>query len=83
MGPATLYMAPHGTTEPAYTAHHQGAGGAVTGRRRHRLCTRVLRNPKQTLTDISVEQLVDPVAGAGSSGVIQVTAALKEARRLT
>ena len=79
MGPAILYTAPYGTTEPAYTAITSDpaapwtdVGGTADG-------TSVLLEVQQTLTDIMVEQLVDPVGARVSKRVIQVTAALEEA----
>jgi hypothetical protein len=79
MGPASVYTAPSGTTEPAWTAITSppaapwtDVGGTADG-------TSVLLEVETSLTDIMVEQLVDPVAGRVSKRVIQVTLALEEA----
>lgn len=79
MGPATVYTAPFGTTEPAWSAISSppaspwtDVGGTADG-------TSVLLEVEHTLTDIAVEQLVDPVGARVSKRVIQVTAALLEA----
>lgn len=78
MGPAILYTAPFGTTEPAWSAITSSpaapwtdVGGTADG-------TSVLLEVETSITDIMVEQLVDPVAGRVSKRVIQVTAALEE-----
>ena len=79
MGPATVYTAPFGTTEPAWSAITSppaspwiDVGGTADG-------TSVLLEVEHTLTDIAVEQLVDPVGARVSKRVVQVTAALLEA----
>ena len=79
MGPATLYTAPFGTTEPAWTAITSSplspwtdCGAIADG-------TSILLEVEHTLTDIAVEQLIDPVGARVSKRVIQVTAALLEA----
>jgi hypothetical protein len=77
-GPATLYWAPFGTTEPAYTAIGSppaapwtDVGGIADG-------TAVLLEIDQTYSDISVDQLVDPVGARLTKRVIQLTAQLEE-----
>jgi hypothetical protein len=80
IGPATVYAAPFPATEPAYTAITSppsssvwtDVGGTVDG-------SSVLLEVEHGLTDIHVEQLLDPVAGRVTKRVIQVTAALAEA----
>jgi hypothetical protein len=80
MGPATVYYAPFGSTEPAYTAITSppnssvwtDVGGTSDG-------TGVLLEIEHTFTDIHVEQLVDPVGARLSKRVIQVTVSLEEA----
>ena len=79
MGPAIVYTAPFGTAEPAYSAITSppaapwtDVGGTADG-------TSVLLEVEHTLTDLMVEQLVDPVGARVSKRVIQVTAALEEA----
>ena len=74
-----VYTAPFGTAEPAYTAITSppaapwtDVGGTADG-------TSVLLEVEHTLTDIMVEQLVDPVGGRVTKRVIQVTTALEEA----
>jgi hypothetical protein len=78
MGPATLYWAPFGTTEPAYTSIGSppalpwtDVGGIADG-------TSVLLEVDQTYTDIAVDQLVDPVGARLTKRVIQLTAQLEE-----
>jgi hypothetical protein len=79
MGPAIVYTAPYGTAEPAYAAITSppsspwtDVGGTADG-------TSVLLEVEHTLTDLVVEQLVDPIGARVSKRVIQVTAALTEA----
>jgi hypothetical protein len=79
MGPAEVYTSAFGTTEPAWSAITSSpaapwtdVGGTADG-------TSVLLEVETSLTDIMVEQLVDPVAGRVSKRVIQVTLALEEA----
>ena len=80
MGPATLYYAPAGSTEPAYTALTSppsssvwtDVGGIADG-------TSVLLEIEHSLTDLAVEQLIDRVGARVTKRVIQVTAALNEA----
>jgi hypothetical protein len=80
MGPATLYWAPFGATEPANSAILSppsssvwtDVGGTADG-------TSVLLEVDQTYTDIGVDQLVDPVGARLTKRTIQVTAALEEA----
>ena len=79
MGPGVIYTAPFGTAEPAYAAittppdaPWTDVGGTADG-------TSVLLEVEHTLTDIMVEQLVDPVGARVSKRVIQVTVAMEEA----
>lgn len=80
MGPAYVYTALFPATEPAYTALTSppnsavwtDVGGTVDG-------SSVLLEVEHGLTDIHVEQLLDPVGGRVTKRVIQVTAALAEA----
>lgn len=80
MGPATVYWAPFGATEPAYTAITSppsssvwtDVGGTADG-------TSVLLEIEHSLTNINVEQLIDPVAARVTKRVIQVTVVLEEA----
>ena len=80
MGPATVYWAPFGSTEPAYAAIASppsssvwtDVGGTADG-------TSVLLEVEHTLTDIHVEQLIDPVGARVSKRVIQVTVSIEEA----
>ncbi len=79
-GPATVYYSPYGATEPAYTAITSppsssvwtDVGGTADG-------TSVLLEIEHSLTDIHVEQLIDPIAARVTKRVIQVTVALEEA----
>lgn len=79
-GPATVYWALFGATEPAYTAITSppnsavwtDVGGIADG-------TSVLLEIDQTYTDIGVEQLVDPIGARLTKRVIQFTVALEEA----
>lgn len=80
MGPATVYTAAFGATEPAYTAITSApntavwtdVGGTADG-------TSVLLEIEHSLTNINVEQLIDPVGARVSKRVIQVTVVLEEA----
>jgi hypothetical protein len=80
MGPATVYTGAFGSTEPAYSAISSppsssvwtDVGGTADG-------TSVLLEVEHTLTNINVEQLIDPVGARVSKRVIQVTVALEEA----
>jgi len=80
MGPASLYYALFGATEPAYSAITSppnsavwtDVGGTADG-------SSVLLEIEHSLTDISVEQLIDRVGARVTKRVIQVTAALEEA----
>src|SRR5581483_4765941 len=80
MGPATVYTAAFGATEPAYSAISSppnsavwtDVGGTADG-------TSVLLEVEHSLTDIHVEQLIDPVGARVSKRVIQVTVVLEEA----
>jgi hypothetical protein len=79
MGPATVYWAPYGSTEPAYTALTSppnsavwtDVGGTMDG-------SSVLLEIEHSLTDLSVEQLIDRVGARVTKRVIQLTAALEE-----
>jgi len=79
MGPATLYWAPFGTTEPAYSAIASPPGPAWTDFGATADGTSVLLEVDQTYSDVLAEQLVDPIAARLSKRVIQVTATLLEA----
>jgi len=80
MGPATVYWAPSGATEPAYSAIGSppsssvwtDVGGTSDG-------SSILLEVQHSLTDIHVEQLIDPVGARVSKRVIQITASLEEA----
>ncbi len=80
MGPAFVYIGLYGATEPAYSAITSppnsavwtDVGGTVDG-------SSILLEVEHSLTDIHVEQLIDPVAARVSKRVIQVTVALAEA----
>jgi hypothetical protein len=80
MGPATVYTGAFGATEPAYSAISSppnsavwtDVGGTADG-------TSVLLEVEHSLTNISVEQLIDPVGARVSKRVIQVTVVLEEA----
>jgi hypothetical protein len=80
MGPATVYWAPFGSTEPAYTAITSApssavwtdVGGTADG-------SSVLLEVEHTFTDIGCEQLIDPIGARLSKRVIQVTVSLEEA----
>jgi hypothetical protein len=79
MGPAIVYTAPFGTTEPTWSAITSNpaapwtdVGGTADG-------TSVLLEVETSVTDIFVEQNIDPVAARVSKRVIQVTVALEEA----
>jgi hypothetical protein len=79
MGPAVVYTSQSGTTEPAWSsitsspaAPWTDVGGTSDG-------TSVLLEVETSLTDLMVEQLVDPVGARVSKRVIQVTVAMEEA----
>src|SRR5208282_1305092 len=80
MGPANLYYAPFGSTEPAYTAISSppsstvwtDVGGTSDG-------SSILLEVEHSLTELHVEQLIDPIGARVSKRVIQVTASLEEA----
>lgn len=80
MGPATVYTGLFGATEPAYTAITSppsssvwtDVGGTVDG-------SSVLLEVEHSLTEIHVEQLIDPIGARVTKRVIQVTVALEEA----
>jgi hypothetical protein len=80
MGPATVYTGAFGATEPAYSAIGSppnsavwtDVGGTADG-------TSVLLEVEHSLTNINVEQLIDPIGARVSKRVIQVTVVLEEA----
>lgn len=80
MGPATVYYSPYGAVEPAYSAISSppsssvwtDVGGTVDG-------TSVLLEVEHSLTELHVEQLIDPIGARVTKRVIQVTVALEEA----
>jgi hypothetical protein len=80
MGPATVYTGAFGAQEPAYAAITSppnsavwtDVGGTADG-------TSVLLEVEHSLTNISVEQLIDPIGARVSKRVIQVTVVLEEA----
>jgi hypothetical protein len=78
MGPATVYWAPFGTTEPAYSTITSPPGAAWTDVGATADGSSVLLEVEHTMTDISAEQLVDPIGSRLSKRVIQVTCALEE-----
>lgn len=78
-GPAYVYTAISGTTEPAYTtltnppaAPWNDVGIIAEG-------TSVLLEVEHSLTDIGAAQLIDPIGARVTKRVIQVTVALTEA----
>lgn len=80
MGPATVYYAPFGATEPAYTAITSPPNSAVwTDVGATADGTSVLLEIEHSLTDIHAEQLIDPIGARVSKRVIQVTVSLEEA----
>lgn len=77
-GPATLYWAPFGTTEPLDSAVASNpsaswtdVGGIADG-------TSVLLEIDLTYSDIGVDQLVDPVGARLTKRTVQLTAAIEE-----
>jgi hypothetical protein len=80
MGPASVYWAPFGATEPAYSAITTppssavwtDVGGTADG-------SSILLEIEMSFTDIGCEQLIDPIGARLSKRVIQVTASLEEA----
>jgi len=80
MGPASVYWAPFGSTEPAYSAITSApsssvwtdVGGTTDG-------SSILLEVEHTFTDIHCEQLIDPIGARLSKRVIQVTVSLEEA----
>jgi hypothetical protein len=80
MGPATVYTGQFGSTEPAYSALTSppnsavwtDVGGTADG-------SSVLLEIEHSLTNINVEQLIDPVGARVTKRVVQVTVALEEA----
>jgi hypothetical protein len=80
MGPASVFTGLFGATEPAYSAITSppsssvwtDVGGTADG-------TAVLLEVEHSLTEIHVEQLIDPVGARVSKRVIQVTVDLEEA----
>jgi hypothetical protein len=80
MGPATVYTAPFGATEPAYAAIGSPPNSAVwTDVGATADGTSVLLEIEHSLTSISAEQLIDPIGARVSKRVIQVTVVLEEA----
>lgn len=80
MGPATVYVAPFGSTEPAYTAITSPPNSAVwTDVGATADGSAVLLEIEHSLTDIRAEQLIDPIGARISKRVIQVTVTLEEA----
>lgn len=78
MGPATVYWAPFGTTEPPYSQTANVPPNTWTDVGATADGSSVLLEIEHTLTDISAEQLVDPIGSRLSKRVIQVTCALEE-----
>jgi len=78
MGPATVYWAPFGTTEPAYTSLTSAPAAPWTDVGATADGSSVLLEIEHTMTDISAEQLIDPIGARLSKRVIQVTCALEE-----
>jgi hypothetical protein len=80
MGPATLYYAPYGATEPAYAAITSAPNSAIwTDVGAIADNTSVLLEIEHSLTDIGAEQLIDRIGARVTKRVIQVTASLEEA----
>lgn len=80
MGPATVYYAPFGSTEPAYSAIGSPPNSAVwTDVGATADNSSVLLEVEHSLTDIRAEQLIDPLGARVSKRVIQVTVTLEEA----
>lgn len=79
MGPATVYWAPFGTTEPAWSAITSSPGASWTDVGATADGSSILLEVQHTLTDIYAEQLIDPIAARVSKRIIQVTATLEEA----
>lgn len=79
MGPATVYWAPFGSAEPAYSAITSPPNSAVwTDVGATADGSSVLLEVQHTFTDISAEQVLDPIGARLSKRVIQVTVALEE-----
>jgi hypothetical protein len=80
MGPATVYTGAFGAVEPAYSAITSppsssvwtDVGGTADG-------TSVLLEIEHSLTELHVEQLIDPIGARVSKRVIQVTVDMEEA----
>ncbi len=80
MGPATVYWAPFGATEPAYSAIQSPPSSSVwTDVGATADGTSALLEVEHTFTNISAEQLIDPIGARLSKRVIQVTVSLLEA----
>ena len=79
MGPATVYWAPFGTTEPAYTSLTSAPAAPWTDVGATADGSSVLLEVEHTMTDIGAEQLVDPIGARLSKRVVQITASLEEA----
>ena len=79
MGPATVYWAPFGTTEPAYSTIASPPPSTWTDVGATADGSSVLLEVEHTMTDIGAEQLVDPIGARLSKRVVQVTASLEEA----
>ena len=80
MGPATVYWAPFGATEPAYSAIGSPPNSAVwTDVGATADGSSVLLEVEHSLTEIHAEQLIDPIGARVSKRVIQVTVTLEEA----
>jgi hypothetical protein len=80
MGPATVYVGAFGATEPAYSAIGSPPNSAVwTDVGGTADNTAVLLEVEHSLTNIVVEQLIDPIGARVTKRVIQVTVVLAEA----
>jgi|ERR1700722_5914585 len=79
VGPATLYWAPVGTTEPAYSAIASPPGAGWTDFGMTADGTSILLEVDQTVTDFGAEQIIDRIGGRITKRIIQVTATLQEA----
>lgn len=80
MGPATVYTGTFGATEPAYSAITSPPSSSVwTDVGATADGSSVLLEIEHTFTDISAEQLIDPIGARLSKRVIQVTVSLEEA----
>lgn len=79
VGPASLWYAPVGTTEPAYSAITSPPGAGWTDVGMTADGTSLLLEIDQTITDFSAEQIIDRIGGRTTKRIIQVTATLQEA----